>query len=132
MSEQVSERLVEQRIRNRIIEVLDMLSDGEEHVQTSGFSDYFELFYDWIPHREDGAFPDLSTLTEPEQRALSEVSQVLDEACDDTPNDMSEREFIATGWPERIQPIARRALDLLLERGRFDEEVEETEPSKTL
>jgi hypothetical protein len=132
MGEQVSERLVEQRIRNRIMEALDMLSDGEEHVQMVGFSDYFELFYDWIPHGEDGGFPDLSTLTKAEQEALTEVRQVLDQACDNTPKDMPERAFIATGWPQRIQPIARRALDLMLERGRFDEKVEETEPSKAL
>jgi hypothetical protein len=130
MTGDVSTRIVEQRIRNRMQDVADMLADGDEQVHRFGFSAYFELFYDWIPHRDDGIFPDLPTLVEPEKVALIELSRAVDDACDDTPNDMSESDFVATGWPKRIAIIAQRALDLMRERGRFDEEVEEAEPSK--
>jgi hypothetical protein len=36
---------------------------------------------------------------------------------------------IASGWLERISPVAKVALDLMLARGCFDEELEEFEPS---
>ena len=39
-------------------------------------------------------------------------------------------EFIATGRPARVQPVARDTLDLMLARGRFDEEVEQSEPAR--
>ncbi len=39
-------------------------------------------------------------------------------------------EIAASGWPGRVQPIAREALTTMLERGRFDEAREEQEPSQ--
>lgn len=130
MTEAVSERIVEQRIRNRIMDVVEMLSRSEDHVLTFGFGDYFELFYDWIPHRDDGIFPDLRTLSELETAALIKLSRKMDDACDATPNQMSGEDFVATNWPSHIEVIARETFDLMRERGRFDEEVEEAEPSK--
>lgn len=38
---------------------------------------------------------------------------------------MTADELIATGWPKRIQPVAREALNLMRVRGRFSEENEE-------
>jgi len=38
---------------------------------------------------------------------------------------MTDDEFIATGWPARIQPVAGKALDIWLLRGRFSEDVDE-------
>jgi hypothetical protein len=38
--------------------------------------------------------------------------------------------FIASGWPGRIQPAARRALDVMQARDRFREDVEEETPSE--
>jgi len=50
-------------------------------------------------------------------------------ACDATHPLISDEDFIASGWPERIKPAAEKALLLLLARGRFSEESEETSPS---
>jgi len=38
-------------------------------------------------------------------------------------------EYIATGWPQRITPVAEEALKLMLKRGRFSEEKKEETPS---
>ena len=37
--------------------------------------------------------------------------------------------FMATGWPQRIAPLADRTLRLMLTRGRFREDQEEDRPS---
>ena len=130
MAEDPSDRLVDQRIRNRIIEAIEVLADGDEGVRGMGPNEYFEGFYDWVPHRDEDRrrFPN-ATIVPAEQAAIEEVSAILDDACDATPGTMSVEEFIGTGWPGRIQPVACRVLALLEGRGRFSEESEEDEPS---
>lgn len=107
------------------------LAEGDENVRQLGAGEYFEAFYDWVPHRSDGIRPN-SALTQDEAALILKVSIALDEACDATPKMVSAKELIATGWPERIKPLARSALDQMLKRGRFSEELEEDEPSSTV
>ena len=127
--EQPSKRIIDQRIRNRIMEALATLADGNEGVLAEWPHECFESFYDWIPHggvqRPNGA------VSAEEQSGLSDVSKILDLACDSTPQLMTADEFIATGWPARIQPVAQQVLGLMLGRGRFSED-EEQEPSSAL
>ncbi|WAC58688.1 hypothetical protein [Brevundimonas sp. SL130] len=125
-----SSRIIDQRVRNRIMEELLGLAEGDESVRRIGAGEYFEAFYDWVPHRGDGIRPN-SALTQDEAALILKVSIALDEACDATPKMVSTQELIATGWPERIKPLARSALDQMLKRGRFREEIEEDEPSST-
>lgn len=131
MEECPSERIVDQRIRNRIMEAVRTLADSDQGVRREWPTEYFESFYDWIPHHGDGGMRPNTAINSEEREQLSKVSAILDEACDATPSNMDADEFIATGWPKRIQPVAQRALELLLVRGRFDEEREEEEPSNT-
>ena len=130
MEDQPSDRLVGQRIRNRIMEAVESLANGDDGVCSEWPSDYFENFYDWIPHRDDGEMPLISAISTDERTLLLKVSRVLDDACDATPKNMSADELIATGWPKRIQPVAQKALDLMRDRGRFSEEQEEDTPSE--
>jgi hypothetical protein len=133
MEERPSDRLVDQRIRNRIMEAVETLADGDDGVRCVWPGEYFESFYDWIPHRSDGGMRPNSAITADERAALLEVSTILDDACDATigftPGNMTADELITTGWPKRIQPVALKALDLMRERGRFSEELEEEVPS---
>jgi hypothetical protein len=129
MENRPSERIIDQRIRNRIMEAVHTLALGDAGVREVWPAEYFESFYDWIPHRGDGVMPPNSAITPVEQACLVELSRILDDACDATPRNMDADELIATGWPKRIQPVAQRALSLMLKRGRFSEEHEEDEPS---
>lgn len=104
------------------------LAEGDENVRQIGAGEYLEAFYDWVPHRGDGIRPN-SALTPDEAALILRVSTALDEACDAMPKMVSANELIATGWPDRIRPLAQSALDEMLRRGRFSEEVEEDEPS---
>ena len=129
MEEQPSERLIDQRIRNRIMEAVETLADGDDGVRRDWPAEYFESFYDWIPHRSDGGMRPNSAITADEGALLLEVSAILDDACDATPGNMTADEFIATGWPKRIQPVALKALSLMRARSQFSEEQEEEAPS---
>ena len=122
---QLSKRLVDQRLRNRIMEELLTVAEGDKGVREAGFVEYFEGFFDVLP----SSTHDNSALTAKEKAAVMRVLQQVEVACDDTPKLMSEEEFISTGWPARLRPPAQEALILMLKRGRFSEEVEEAEPS---
>ena len=130
MSSRPSDRLIDQRIRNRIMEALELLASGNAGVASVGTAEYFESFYDHIPHSEDGDMRPNAVITDEEKAALLEVRRVMDAACDATPAVMQAGEFISTGWPDRIQPVARTAHELMARRGRFREDREETEPSQ--
>ena len=105
------------------------LSKGGSEVIASGPTEWFETFFDWFPYEgEPDWYP---AMTAEEANAVRDVCKLMQQAIEDT--DISKQptvdEIIQTGWPERIAPTAKRALDLMLERGRFSEDEEEAEPS---
>ena len=123
-----SRRLLDQRLRNRVMEVAEMLADGDEAVRLMGATDYFERFYDFVRHRDDGVpFPN-DAMTADEHTALQRLSKVMDDACDDA-GGMEPGEFIDTGWPARVQTIARALYELMARRGKFSDDIEEQQPS---
>jgi hypothetical protein len=130
--EKPSERLVEQRVRNRVMEEVWGLSRGDVGVEESGPTEWFESFFDWFPYEgEPSWFPAMS----PEEiKAVREVCKLMQGAIADT--DISKyptvEEVTCTGWPQRIAPVAKEALDLMMRRGRFSEEIEEAEPSNPI
>ncbi len=113
------------------MEAVYTIADGEEGVRREWPDEYFENFYTWIPHHNDGGLQPNSTITSEERTALLELGEILDEACDATPKIMSADEFIDTDWPKRIQPVAQKVLRLMLARGRFSEDREEVRASDT-
>jgi len=127
MHVQPSRRLIDQRCRNRIFEAIEVLANGEHSVVCIGPAEYFEQFYDWIPHRDQGKMSPNSAMTEEERTLIAEVSRVLDDACDAT---SAFRDPIALARLARIQHVATAALELLRQRGRFSEEHEEDVPSR--
>jgi len=129
MIEDPSKRLVDQRMRNRIMDAMSWLEEGAVGVRKMSAKEFFLMFYDFVP--EEGspwAWPKGApeTMTPAEIDAVTNVLAVVDAATDDIAD---ETMVIASGWLERIAPIAKAALDLMLTRGCFDEEVEESQPS---
>jgi len=123
MKDQPSKRVIDQRVRNRIMDALETLALGDEGVKAVWPTEYFEGFYDFIPH---GGEPHPNSCVSSEEKvALSKVSRIVDDVCDATRPIMTADELIATGWPELIRPIAQAALSLMEGRGRFGEEHEE-------
>ena len=128
MIEEPSDRLIEQRIRNRIYEILEILAECDEGVDLVSINGYFNLFEDFVhrPSIESG----MSALSRDERAIVLEIAHFLEVACESTP-DFTRAEFIASGWPAQIAPKARDAQALFLIRGLFSEEFEEVEPGQS-
>jgi len=134
------ERVSQQRMRNRAIEALQTLADGDDGVRAVGVDEFVEEFFDVIDDRAPWHWRTWSVFTSDEVSALGRVHDLLVEACEPLRRRASSRSifgdpedgFIRSGWPTRVQPAARTALDLMLSRGRFSEEHEEDEPSPSL
>ena len=124
LDDRISERLLDQRLRNRIMEAVLGLSEG---LGNWGVVEYFCSFYDFM----DGDHPYInSVMTEDEQAVLGDLCHLMNVASDETPDKyMADEAFVATGWPDRIKPVAQRVLEVFLKRGRFGEDEEESEPS---
>ncbi|MCW2761738.1 MAG: hypothetical protein JWR85_1939 [Marmoricola sp.] len=116
-------------MRNRAMEALEALSEGDSGVRTLGVGEYVEQFFDVISDDIPWHLREWSCFTTEEVGALDEVLRLLNAACAATPQIDTEDEFIASGWPARLQPPAARALGLMRARGRFREDVEEESPS---
>lgn len=125
--EEISDRLLDQRLRNRAMEEIWGLVEWQESLQSGGFTEYFESFFDFFPY--EGETEQNGAMTPDERAAIAEVHMLMIEAMNATPSDMTAEQFIATGWPNRVEPAAERALRLMLKRGRFSEEYEEPAPS---
>ncbi|WP_095082479.1 hypothetical protein [Mesorhizobium sophorae] len=125
MIEEPSERLIEQRVRSRIYEILEILADCDAGVDLVGIRGYFDLFEDYVhrPSIEAGT----SALSKDERVIVLEIAEFLEAACETNP-DFTKAEFIESDWPGKIAPTAREALALFLRRGLFSEKVEEVEP----
>ncbi|MFD2052697.1 hypothetical protein ACFSQT_06140 [Mesorhizobium calcicola] len=127
MFEEPSERVIEQRVRNRIYEILEILADCDAGVDLVGINGYFNLFEDFVhrPSIEAGT----SALSKDERVIVLEIAEFLEAACETNP-DFTKAEFIESDWPGKIAPTARDALALFLRRGLFSEKVEEVEPGQ--
>jgi hypothetical protein len=123
-----SPRLVEQRLRNRAIEALETLSEGDAGVLSVGHVEYFEQFFDVINDDDPWQWRRWTTFTSQEVEALQAVHDELLAASSATPRIMDDSDFVATGWPRKIALIAAPSLELMSRRGRFSEDVEQHEP----
>ena len=129
VGDEPSQRLVEQRVRNRMMEEIWRLSLGDAGVAQSGPTEWFLAFFDWFPKEgEPHWFP---AMTPEEIGAVGKVCKLMQAAIADTDisNQPTVEEITLTGWPKRLAPVAKEAIDLMLRRGLFSEEVEEAEPS---
>jgi len=127
--DQPSERIIEQRLRNRAIEALEALAAGDDEVRSMGKSEYLNLFFDTIDDDIPWRWREWSTFTPDEIAALDIVQRALVDAIAATPQIRAVDEFIASGWPACITPVAAAALRLMQTRGRFSEDREEDSPS---
>lgn len=127
-SDERSQRVWDQLKRNRIMDQMADLARGNARVYRMGPWDYFECFFDWFPY--EGPWEPNPSMSADEVEACREVLAAMQAALAATPKRVELDELVETGWPERIRPLAERAVRILLARGRFDEDREEAEPSR--
>jgi hypothetical protein len=129
VDERPSERLIDQRVRNRVMRALEPLAKGDEGVRLDGNAEYVNQFFDFIDDDAPGDWRAVSTFIPAEVAELDKIQRLLLDAVAATGQICSDDDFIASGWPERIKPIAADALSLMRRRGRFSEDREEERPS---
>jgi hypothetical protein len=103
------------------------MAEWRESLGNVGLSEHLESFFDTFPY--EGDLPPNETITPEERTAIAQVHKLVSKAYNATPNEMTNEEYIATGWPQRIEPFAEQALRLMLKRGRFSESHVEAKPS---
>lgn len=128
-NELVTERLVHQRLRNRIMEEVSSLCEGDVYVRKMGAAEYFCAFFDFEDCFDDPINPCISTLNSEEAKQLFILSAVMNWASSATDNKITDIELIESGWPMKIALFANETLELLLKCGRHSEDLEEKEAS---
>ena len=128
MTEEPSGRVNDQRARNRMMEAVLTLAQGDEGVRREWPAEYFESFFDWVPYRST-KWSSNTALDQMEIAKLFELARLVDQASDATAEIADAEEFIHTGWPSKIQALAKETLNSFTQRGRFDEIREEETPS---
>ena len=121
-----SVRVVEQRIRNRLIEYLEMLITYEAGPRTVDLNEVINQWEDWNPpaHSQDSQFPE-PTYTRSEAALLSLVAEAWEAFCVATPQNISSLSEVvrAPQWRSLVA-AADSALHELLRRGKLSEESE--------
>jgi hypothetical protein len=126
LSEAVSKRVVDQRLRNRIIEEVSSLAEDNDVAMQWGASEYFEAFFDLI--NNDRPWPN-SCFSNEKKQAFKNFCALMIKACDATPKRLTVAQLTESGWPDIIRSEAQRTLAVFLARGRFGEDEEEAKPS---
>lgn len=122
--EQVTKRVVDQRIRNRIMEYLLGVSEFENDPSVENLND---MVNDWEMNGSRPFSPlefPLPTYTHQEVLALRMVDAAWSQFCNATPPTIRD-EQAALALPEwtQFRTEARAALDVFLQRGKLSEDV---------
>ena len=123
MSE-ISDTLLKQRLRNRIIEVLDAFSD-EECVEIIGTGEIIEQWYDYVDE-ERLVFYDRPIFSNEELNALKRFHNLLENSNQKVPETWSLNELLGNKEWESLVSTAKEELQIFQKRGRMDEEQEIT------
>jgi len=106
------------------------LSEGDSGVQKAWTpAEWFEDFFDWFPCEGEPTWYPVMTSDEAKAVRTGRMLMQLAIADPTIPKNPSVEQITSSGWPNRIAPFAKKALDVMLTRGRFCEDVEEDEPS---
>ena len=119
---EISITLLHQRLRNRIIEILKMIS-LPSYVVKLGTDEVLELWYDFVDDQKLETYIE-PIFTEEEQEAIKRFHNLLDLHYDAIPSTYSLTELQGCLSWELILSAAKKELALFMQRGCMDEEVE--------
>lgn len=120
--EEISQQLLCQRLRNRVIEVLDLYCSFDDLAKFGAF-EAINMVDDWLPLDYDKA---PNVFIEREKGAIDEFIR-----CFKAASNVTEEDNLDVNWFKsseewfHLSAAAKDALLVLLERGRFSDEMEE-------
>jgi hypothetical protein len=118
-------QLVYQRIRNRIIELLEQLVECETSPPELGMNELINSWDDWVPSPlVEGYFPP-PVFTNSEQNVIRRTSVAIDEFCEVTPKSIEDDRAVLRlpRWALVIE-TSKLALSTMMERGKMSEDEE--------
>jgi hypothetical protein len=120
--EEISKQLLYQRLRNRMIELLDLYCSFDDLAKLGAF-EAVNMVDDWLPLDYDEA---PNVFNQQEKRAIGEFINLFEAASNATDEDICDVNwFMSSDEWIRLSAVAKSALSVLLKRGRFSEEIEE-------
>jgi len=130
-NEEISQVLLAQRIRNRIIEYLELASSFEGQLAYQAKAPIAHVAAEVINQWEDSVhdpndvFFANPVFSKAEQEAIRTFHGIWDRVAGDTPNPLPELSILMEGEPwQRLQEAAVSAMEIFQRRGKFDEEKE--------
>jgi hypothetical protein len=123
--EQISPQLVYQRLRNRVIELMEMHFTAEDAAALGAF-ELVNMVDDWFPLTYDAA---PKVFNAKEKDAISDFLRQAAVAADATVIDTWDAEWFKNSpeWSALFK-VAQEVHAILMQRGRFSEDEEETLP----
>lgn len=120
--EEISRQLLYQRLRNRVIELLDTYSSLED-IATLGAYEMIEMVDDWLP-LDYAEAP--KVFSEKEKVAVAKFTELATAAAEATKENTWSIDWFRNSaeWVS-VSRFAEHALAVFSERGRFSEESEE-------
>jgi len=123
-NENVPPRIVEQRIRNRIIQYLEMISTYENDPPPFDLNEVLNQWNDWVNDEcsvAEEEFP-IPTYSLPERSALIVVNMAFNVLCKATPGIIEHEQKVLESheWHDFVD-ASRHAMATLLIRGFFSE-----------
>ena len=119
----ISKTLLQQRIRNRLIEFFDT---SFEDIAARGAFEVINIWEDFVPNGWDGAFFIEPVFSPEEQRCIKSFCSTWEITADATRNDIfSVSELERTPQWNKFLNDASSAFDCFMKRGKLSEDVEQ-------
>ena len=121
---EISDTLLNQRLRNRIIEVLEMFAD-EAFVEKFGTDEIIESWYDFV---DEDRFEYINepVFTKNEINSIKRFLNLLESSFESVPTTWTISELDNNKPWNNLVSAAKEELEIFMERGRLDEEKEIT------
>lgn len=119
---EISDKILLQRLRNRVMECLEMLSDGVS-VDQIGTDEVINSWYDQVDEERLSFFRE-AVFTDQELNALMKVMEVMEANFEAVPSTWNQRDVTFSEPWSKIVLAANQALLVFEKRGRFDEDQE--------
>lgn len=125
--ENISRTLLDQRLRNRVIELLELCASFED-IATLGAFEVINMIDDWLPLESDKAlnvFETSKVFSENEKQATAQFFKLMENAAEVTDQDCWDVAWFESSseWVE-LSKFSKETLEIFAKRGRFSEEIE--------